>query len=231
MNHELDSHPVARGLAWLYPRVGAVRRWRIARALMHLILRLERGAFRSATARALMRRHHGVDVGAHSYGELFDPALVPPGVTIGRYASIAPGVRFLTQNHPTDRMSTHPFFYDARLGLVDEDQIPPGALEVGNDVWIGRNAIVTPGCRRIGHGAIVGAGAIVTRDVPDFAIVAGNPARLLKHRFDEATRARVLGSAWWERSVDELGASLDEMLVPVTAPPPAARPAPTEVTA
>ncbi len=58
-------------------------------------------------------------------------------------------------------------------------------LHIAGDVWIGARAIILPGCRRIGHGAIIGAGAVVTKDVPDWAVVGGNPARIIKSRKSE----------------------------------------------
>lgn len=193
-----------RVVAWCYPRLGAVRRWRIARALMAIILRVEGGAIYSFHARELMRRHHDVEVGAYSYGELFDPAVVPPGVRIGRYTSIARGVRFFTQNHPMDDLSTHPFFYDPRLGIVAEDVLEAGEIRVGSDVWIGANAVITPGCKSIGDGAIVGAGSVVTHDVPPFTVVAGNPARTIRSRFEDRVAARIAAEEWWQLPIHQL---------------------------
>jgi carbonic anhydrase/acetyltransferase-like protein (isoleucine patch superfamily) len=80
---------------------------------------------------------------------------------------------------------------------------------VGPDVWIGHNAIVLPG-RRIGTGAAIGAGAIVTKDVPDYMIVAGNPARPIRRRVDEATEAKLKAIAWWDWSPARLRAALPD---------------------
>jgi acetyltransferase-like isoleucine patch superfamily enzyme len=177
---------------------------RMRALLLRSTLRLEGGEFRSRTARELMRRCHGVDVGAYSYGECFVAGAFPPGTVIGRYVSIAEGVRALGRNHPTGRLAMHPYFYNERLGQVGGDTIAFQGLDVGHDAWLGLRAIVTPGCRRIGLGAVVGAGAVVTHDVPDFAIVAGTPARVLRYRFPEHVRDAIRASRWWERPPAEL---------------------------
>ena len=173
--------------------------------------RLEGHDFYSATLREIIATYHGVTVGAYSYGPCLEPGVFPPGATIGRYVSIASGVRVLNRNHPTDRLSTHPFFYSSKLGLVDEDAIACTSLEIGHDAWIGANALVTPGCSRIGIGAVVGAGAVVTKNVADFAIVVGNPARLLRYRFPESMCDVIRRSEWWEQPVEVCSRFLSTM--------------------
>lgn len=186
-----------------------------------LALRLEGGAFFSATARELLERHYGVRIGAYSYGECFEPGVFPAGVSVGRYVSIASGVRVLLRNHPVDRLSTHPFFFHAGLGCVARDLIETGTLEIGHDAWLGTRVIVTAGCRQIGIGAVIGAGAVVTRDVPDFAVVAGVPARLVRWRFAEPLRAAILASRWWERPLADCLRVLPAMLRPMAVEPDA----------
>lgn len=220
-NPELRRSPLAPFLLWLYRVLNCRRRWRVARVLIALAMRLEGGAMRSATARNFLATYHGVAIGAYSYGECFDPALVPPGVSIGRYVSMARGVRLFTQNHPLDRLSTHPFFYEATPGVATSGDLPPGCLVIGHDVWMGCNVIVTPGCHRIGHGAVIGAGAVVTKDVPDFAIVAGAPARKVRDRFPPEVAARLATSNWWHLSQSEVLArrsELDQLLSPQNTP-------------
>lgn len=189
----------------LSPLLAAMYRVRRLRPLVvRAALRLEGGAFGTVTVRRLLAEHHGVEVGEYSYGPCLVPGAFPSGVSVGRYVSIAQGVSVIRRNHPSDRLSTHPAFFNRNLRFVAEDEVPFRPLTIGHDAWIGERAIITAGCERIGIGAIVGSAAVVTRDVPDFAIVAGVPAKVLRYRFPEEVRARVLESRWWERDLREL---------------------------
>ena len=191
-------------------------RWkRLRRLCLAAARRLEGHEFYSATLRDLLATFHGVRVGAYSYGPCLDPGAFPPGVSVGRYVSIASGVRVLNRNHPMDRLSTHPFFFNSNLGYVDRDTMEFVNLEIGHDAWIGANALITPGCSRIGLGAVVGAGAVVTKNVPDFAIVAGNPARVIRYRFSEEVCELVRQSEWWNRPVAECVCFLNQLTVPL----------------
>jgi virginiamycin A acetyltransferase len=127
----------------------------------------------------------------------------PEKLVIGRFCALATGVRFIMNgaNHRMDGPSTFPFptmggAWSRHVDLLME--LPNrGDTVVGNDVWIGYGATVLPGVR-IGHGAIVGAGSVVTSDVPDYGIVGGNPARLIRHRYSAAYIDRLLALAWWD---------------------------------
>lgn len=120
---------------------------------------------------------------------------------IGSFVSIANGVVIGGGRHPMEWVGMSPVFYEGRDSVKAKfAEHPRDAVRrvgIGHDVWIGRSAIVLAGVQ-IGHGAVVGAGAVVTRDVPPYAIVAGNPARHIRYRFDEPTRQRMLASRWWD---------------------------------
>jgi virginiamycin A acetyltransferase len=132
----------------------------------------------------------------------------PEKLVIGRYCAIASGTRFLMASsaHPSTGVSTFPFtifggtWAERTLDVVT-GMPSRGDTVVGNDVWIGYRAVVMPGVR-IGDGAIVGAGAVVTADVPPYAVVGGNPATVLRKRFDDGDVERLLRAAWWDWPVE-----------------------------
>jgi acetyltransferase-like isoleucine patch superfamily enzyme len=153
-------------------------------------------------------RVHIVDstIGDWSYVEM-DARLM--GARIGRFSAVGPTAQIGLPGHPVStNVSMHPAFYQHRPGwnydLLDadlHDDLQPTI--VGNDVWIGAGALVLDGVS-IGDGAVVGAGAVVTKDVPPYAVVAGSPARVLRHRFDEETVEWLLALRWWDRPEDWL---------------------------
>ncbi|TVT20068.1 CatB-related O-acetyltransferase [Amycolatopsis rhizosphaerae] len=132
----------------------------------------------------------------------------PERLVIGKYCAIASGTRFLmaASAHPTMGVSTFPFtifggtWTERTLDLVT-GMPSRGDTVVGNDVWFGYRALVMPGVR-IGDGAIIAAGSVVTADVPPYAVVGGNPATLIKKRFEEADIDRLLRAAWWDWPVE-----------------------------
>lgn len=172
----------------------------------------------SETFRQLMRAYYGVDIGLYSYGPCLWPGHLPAGTRVGNYCSLAAGLQVLRRNHPIDRLSQHPAFFNSAVGLLDHDTVPSTSanpLIIGHDVWIGQDVLVTPSCRRIGDGAVVAARSVVTRDVPPLAIVAGVPARIIRWRFAEHVRVAWLESQWWLRPLDELGDSLPQFMSPL----------------
>ena len=197
---DLITSRAAPAVCVIYRAFRGQRHWTIARLVCRLLLKLEGGPYHSATVRHLLRKDFGVSVGLYSYGDCLVPGAFPPQVEVGRYTSISEGARVYNQNHPIERLSTHPFFYE--FDHAHGANLSRHALSIGHDVWIGRNAVVTPGCSRIGNGAIVGAGAVVTKNVEEFSIVAGVPARHIRYRFDESTRRSVAESEWWLESAE-----------------------------
>lgn len=156
-------------------------------------------------ASSMLRQHllasHGVMVGMYSYGAIMQPGVLPRGTVVGRWCSVGVGLIVRRRDHPIERMTQHPYFYNAKLGLVAQDTIPvdeDNPLTIGSDVWIGDRVTILSGCRHIGDGAVLAAGAVVTRDVPSFAIMGGVPARLLRPRFPEAIGELLAQSRWWE---------------------------------
>ena len=166
--------------------------------VLALITRLEGGQMSSITLRSLLREVHGVDVGAYSYGSLLTPGLADTGTQIGRYVSIGPNVRRFGASHPLNAPSLHPYWYNPTLGLASiEHDVERGRISIEHDSWIGANVTILPNVKRIGVGAVVGAGSVVTRDVEDFSIVVGNPARHARYRLNEDTRRRLLAQEPW----------------------------------
>ena len=153
--------------------------------------------------RAFFSQQYGIDVGRYSYG-CFDRWRLPGPMTVGRYCSFASTVRRAPANHPLDALTTHPALYDPSLGVVSEDLSHNRAILIEDDVWVGHYVMILPGCARIGRGAVIGAGAVVTRDVPAYAVVAGNPARELRKRFEPDTIEALEASRWWELDLPDL---------------------------
>ncbi|MDR1126365.1 MAG: CatB-related O-acetyltransferase [Deltaproteobacteria bacterium] len=128
-------------------------------------------------------------------------------VHIGCYCSIAPNVTIGDIQHPISWLSTHPFQYipSTKFKTLPYEGEPHknNQVIVGNDVWICRHAVILTGVQ-VGDGAIVGAGAVVTKNVPPYAIVGGNPARIIRYRFDEKTITELLSLAWWQLEPEDM---------------------------
>ena len=137
--------------------------------------------------------------------------------SIGRFCSIAMNARISLNNHPLDRVSTHPFTYHKKYGFVSETEKIAGINDkktsIGNDVWIGANVTILAGVT-IGDGAVLGANSLVTKDVEPYSIVNGTPATHVRFRFDEATVKKLLQSKWWDWEDDKIKKHLAEFRKP-----------------
>jgi acetyltransferase-like isoleucine patch superfamily enzyme len=129
-------------------------------------------------------------------------------VSIGKFCSIGPRFTAGSGIHPLSGISTSPMFYSTKkqngMTLSKTDKaVERKRIAIGNDVFIGMNVTVLDGVT-IADGAVIGAGCVVSKDVPAYAIVVGNPMRVLRYRFPEPTRERLLAIKWWELPEDQL---------------------------
>jgi len=144
-------------------------------------------------------------------------AFGPERLVIGRYCAIGAGVRFLMggANHADLGPSTYPFgiFGGDWADTMDLVMSAPsrGDTIVGNDVWLGYDALVLPGVT-IGDGAVVAAASVVSADVPSYAIVAGNPARVVRRRYEDPDVERLLAAGWWDWPVETVTAHAREIM-------------------
>ncbi|GBR08271.1 CatB-related O-acetyltransferase [Acetobacter oeni] len=149
----------------------------------------------------------GWKIGDHTYGKPVVFEAEYAGLEIGRFCSIGPNVTMILGNHRMDMVTTYPFktlshfWPEAEAG--EDDHATNGDIVVGNDVWFGANCTILSGAR-IGDGAIIAAGALVRGVVEPYAIVGGNPARVIRHRFSPEVIARLLAVAWWDWAEDVL---------------------------
>ena len=129
---------------------------------------------------------------------------------VGKFANIASHVRINPTNHPMWRATLHHFTYRSVshfMGDDDDEQVMNWRNQyrvvIGPDVWIGHGAILMPGVS-VGTGAIIGSGSVVTKNVADYTIVAGNPARVIRRRVTEEVEAALKRIAWWDWERAEL---------------------------
>jgi acetyltransferase-like isoleucine patch superfamily enzyme len=151
-----------------------------------------------------------ITVGDHTYGA--NDIIVGSwgndiGITvnIGKYCSIAGDVVILVSGeHQTNWITSYPFHaLNEDRELIKISRTSKGNVTIGNDVWICVGARILSGIT-IGDGAVIGAYAVVTKDVPPYAIVGGNPAQIIRHRFDEENIKKLLEIKWWDKSPEEI---------------------------
>lgn len=149
-----------------------------------------------------------VEIGRHTYlsGPRIDVVAHSNPIFIGNFCSIARGVQIQEYNHVTSGLTTA--FLSRRIdphrGISPDEIISKGPITIGHDVWIGANSIVISGVT-IGTGSVIAAGAVVTKDVSPYAIVAGNPARVLRYRFEDPDQIEeLLASQWWTKPMDQI---------------------------
>ena len=168
------------------------------------------GAYCEVGARTIL-----LDVAMGDYSYVVNDAQITY-TSIGKFCSIAAMTRINPGNHPMHRATQAHFTYRASAyfeGEADDAEFfawrKSHRVHIGHDVWIGHGAIVLPG-RRIGNGAVIAGGAVVTKDVPDYTIVAGNPARPIRRRFSEAIAERLVRLTWWDWDHESLRMALPD---------------------
>ena len=176
----------------------------LRKSVLKYIASMEGGQPYSTTIRKILRDYHRIDIGMYSYGGCFSPDNMPEGTTVGRYCSFATEFTILNGNHPARFKSQHPFFYNPVFGYVNKLLITRAKLLIENDVWVGHGAIILPSVTMIENGAIIGAGSVITQNVPPYAIVVGNPGKIIKYRFDDKTIQYIKESKWWEKDIKDI---------------------------
>nr|WP_245916038.1 CatB-related O-acetyltransferase [Merismopedia glauca] len=133
---------------------------------------------------------------------------------IGKFCAIASDVKFIMNggNHLLDRFTTYPFPIFGKFGqgwgqFMPESWPHRGDTIIGNDVWIGYDSLILPGVK-IGDGAVIGAKSVVTKDVAPYTIVAGNPAKLIKRRFNDEVTSILLQLKWWDWEIQKINENL-----------------------
>jgi|CXWL01.1.fsa_nt_gi acetyltransferase-like isoleucine patch superfamily enzyme len=189
--------------------------------MRNLILRTDSFVRRRVRALLAMRpkptiqeKYPQFEIGRGTYGiPLIRSWNEGPVLRIGNFCSIAARVQILLGGeHRVDWVTTYPFsvFWPSASGVEGHPRIR-GDVVIGNDVWLGTEATIMSGVT-IGDGAVVGAKAVVTRDVPPYAVVAGNPARLVRFRFSDDEIERLLALRWWDWGDERIGEFLPLLL-------------------
>lgn len=162
----------------------------------------DNGEWRSVSLRKLFKKYRHIDAGYASYGWAREGIDGP--LSIGKYVSIGANFRRISVNHPIDGVTTHPCWFNPIFGWCEKDFRKRQHLTIGNDVWIGDNVTVLPSCKNIADGAVIAAGAVVSKDVGEFEIWGGVPAKFIKKRFDDDICEQLKNTRWWDLPEDKL---------------------------
>lgn len=160
--------------------------------------------------RYYVHKYRGFSIGKFTYGfeQFYNQAKSIE--SIGAFCSFAVNVNFTTGNHPLQYITTSPIVYRKRFSMLEEDNLKDfndKKVIIGNDVWIGRDTTILPGVN-IGNGAIIGAGSIVNRDIPDYSIAVGVPAKVIKYRFKPLEIELLNSTKWWEWNDENIRESI-----------------------
>jgi virginiamycin A acetyltransferase len=162
-------------------------------------------------------RYTRYTVGKHTYGYMQFSGRYSKLKSIGAFSSIGADVKIVGMSHPHQYVTTSPVLYAKKFGLRKDDldlldfENPEWDIHIGNDIYLGQNVMILPGVK-IGDGAIVGAGSLVSKDVPNYAIAAGVPARVIRYRFTPEIIASLEKIRWWEWEDEKIISNMDLML-------------------
>jgi amino acid adenylation domain-containing protein len=198
----------------LVPLYDHARRRSLRRLLESLILKLEGGEYFTVTLRKLYKKHHQIEVGDYTCG-CFDVDRMRTSTRIGRFTSVSYTASIQNADHPRNTISTNAIFYQNGFGFAAGYKLARTQVQIGNDVFIGHNAMILYPTRRIGDGAVIAAGSFVVEDVPPYAIVGGYPAKVLRYRFSQETIEELQRSRWWIASLEELEPTKAHFAVPL----------------
>ncbi len=164
---------------------------------------------------SLQKRYPQYKIGKGTYSSDLKILRRRDGATlkIGAFCSIAAGVKILLGGeHRVDWVTTYPFniLWDAGKDIEGHPKTR-GDVEIGNDVWIGTDAVILSGVK-IGDGAVIGARAVVAKNILPYSIAAGNPARIIRKRFDDEIVWRLLKTAWWNWDTGKIEKALPMLL-------------------
>jgi chloramphenicol O-acetyltransferase len=156
---------------------------------------------------------NNVEIGDYSYiNTNKNWSTIESNVKIGKFCSIGPNVTIALGNHNYNFITTHPILYNKKYKFIPNNYDLDDKMEktiIGNDVWIGANSNIKRGIK-IGNGVVIAMNSVVTKDVPDYAIVAGVPAKIIKYRFDEKQIDVLLKSKWWDNDEETLKKQIEK---------------------